>query len=79
MKNFEKYEDEIRKFKGDNFCRDFVKSYVLKSDNCTGIFCSLNTWNNRQTSWTEYHMAIGITPDWQKMRSKNESKTNNQR
>ena len=79
MKNFEKYEDEIRKFKGDNFCRDFVKSYVLKSDNCTGIFCSLNTWNNRQTSWTEYHMAVGITPDWQKMRSKNESKTNNQR
>ena len=79
MKNFEKYEDEIRKFKGDNFCRDFVKSYVLKSDNCTGIFCSLNTWNNRQTSWTEYHTAVGITPDWQKVRSKNESKTNNQR
>ena len=79
MKNFEKYEDEIRKFKGDNFCRDFVKSYVLKSDNCAGIFCSLNTWNNRQTSWTEYHMAVRITPEWQKMRSKNESKTNNQR
>ena len=79
MKNFEKYEDEIRKFKGDNFCRDFVKSYVLKSDNCAGIFCSLNTWNNRQTSWTEYHMAVGITPDWQKVRIQNEGKTNNRR
>ena len=79
MKNFEKYEDEIREYNGDNFCRDFVNSYVLKSDNCAGIFCSLNTWNNRQTSWTEYHMAVGITPDWQKVRIQNESKTNNRR
>ena len=79
MKNFEKYEDEVREYNGDNFCRDFVKSYVLKSDNCAGIFCSLNTWNNRQTSWTEYHMAVGITPDWQKVRIQNESKTNNRR
>lgn len=79
MKNFEKYEDEIRDYNGDNFCEDFVLPHILKKDNCAGIYCSLNTWNNRQTSWTEYHMAVGIIPDWQKVRIQNESKTNNQR
>lgn len=79
MKNFEKYEDEIREYNGDNFCEDFVLPHILKKDNCAGIFCSLNTWNNRQTSWTEYHMEVGIIPDWQKVRIQNESKTNNRR
>ena len=40
MKNFEKYEDEIRKFKGDNFCKDFVIPHILKKDDCAGIYCS---------------------------------------
>ena len=52
MSNSKKYADVVREDKDTHFCRDFVKSYVLKSDNCAGIFCSLNTWNNRQTSWT---------------------------
>ena len=79
MKKFEKYEDEIREYNGDNFYGDFVLPRILKKDNCAGIFCSLNTWNNRQTSWTEYHTAVGITPDWRKVRIQNESKTNNRR
>ena len=79
MSNSKKYADVVREDKDTHFCRDFVKSYVLKSDNCAGIFCSLNTWNNRQTSWTEYHMAVGITPDWQKVRIQNESKNHNRR
>lgn len=40
MKNFEKYEDEIRKFKGDNFCSNFVIPRILKKDDCAGICCS---------------------------------------
>ena len=40
MKNFEKYEDEIRKFKGDNFCKDFIIPHILKKDDCSGICCS---------------------------------------
>lgn len=40
MKNFEKYEDEIRKFKGDNFCSNFVIPHILKKDDCAGICCS---------------------------------------
>lgn len=34
MKNYEKYADEIREYKGYNFCTDFVLPYVLKSDDC---------------------------------------------
>ena len=34
MKNYEKYADEIREYKGDTFCVDFVKPYILKSDHC---------------------------------------------
>ena len=34
MKNYEKYADEIREYKGDSFCVDFVKPNILKSDHC---------------------------------------------
>ena len=39
MKNYEKYADEINKYQGDNFCKDFVKPYILESDNCNGLDC----------------------------------------
>ena len=28
MKNYEKYADEIRKYKDKDFCKDFVKPYI---------------------------------------------------
>ena len=34
MKNYEKYADEIRGYKGDSFCADFVKPNILKSEYC---------------------------------------------
>ena len=34
MKNYEKYADEIRGYKGDSFCADFVRPNILKSDHC---------------------------------------------
>lgn len=34
MKNYEKYADEIREYKGDSFCVDFVKPNILKSEYC---------------------------------------------
>ena len=39
MKNYEKYEDEIKKCDGSNFCRDFVKPHILKSRSCTNTSC----------------------------------------
>ena len=49
MKNFEKYEDEIRKFKGDNFCSNFVIPHILKSDSCAYLSCS--DCGRRQMLW----------------------------
>ena len=39
MKNYEKYVDELKKYKGRNFCKDFVKPNILKSDSCGGLAC----------------------------------------
>ena len=41
MKNYEKYAEEIRKYKGSDFCKDFIEPYILKSINtkCTNISC----------------------------------------
>ena len=40
MKNYEKYADEIRGYNDIEFCKDFVKPYILKSGKCTGIDCT---------------------------------------
>lgn len=40
MKNYEKYADEIRGYNDMDFCKDFVKPYIFKSDKCTGIDCT---------------------------------------
>ena len=39
MKNYEKYADELKEYKGQNFCKDFVKPHVLKSRGCTNTNC----------------------------------------
>lgn len=49
MKNYEKYADEIRKYQGDNFCKDFVVPYILKLDNCDSITC--DACNTLQMMW----------------------------
>lgn len=41
MKNYEKYAEKIREYEGQNFCKDFIEPYILKSINakCTDISC----------------------------------------
>ena len=39
MKNYERYADEIREYKGKDLCKDFIKPYILESDNCNGLDC----------------------------------------
>lgn len=36
MKNYEKYADEIRKYKDNNFCIDFVLPNIMESNDCSG-------------------------------------------
>ena len=64
MKNFEKYEDEVREYNGDNFCEDFVLPHILKKDNCAGIYCSVCA--KRQLMWflEEYEEP---ETDWSKV------------
>ena len=49
MKNFEIYEDEVRKFKDGNFCEEFVIPHILKSNNCAYLSCS--DCGRRQMLW----------------------------
>ena len=42
MKNYEKYADEIRKYKVSKngfFCNAFIMPYILKKDSCNGVNC----------------------------------------
>ena len=39
MKNYEKYADEIKGYKGLNFCGDFILPYILKQNGCGGMDC----------------------------------------
>ena len=39
MKNYEKYAKEIREYKGENFCADFVQPHILKEISCNRIRC----------------------------------------
>ena len=34
MKNYEKYADKIREYKGNSFCSGFIKPNILKSEYC---------------------------------------------
>ena len=65
MKNFEKYEDEVKKFKGDNFCEEFVIPHILKKDNCAYLSCS--DCGRRQMLWfVEEYEEPEI--DWSKIK-----------
>ena len=66
MKNYEKYADEIREYKGDSFCTDFVKPNILKSEDC-GIDCT--KCRMLQVFWLmeEYEEPEKPEVDWSKV------------
>ena len=39
MTNLEKYAEEIRNYRGRNFCEEFVQPIILKKENCSGLGC----------------------------------------
>lgn len=49
MKNYEKYAEKIREYKGNSFCSDFIKPYILKLDSCGGVACE--KCHMLQTMW----------------------------
>ena len=70
MKNYEKYEDEIKKCDGSNFCRDFVKPHILKSRSCTNTSCDqckmlqmlwlLEDYEETETDWSKVEVDTPI-------------------
>ena len=70
MKNYEKYAEEIREYKGVNFCRDFIKPYILKTDACGGLACGacymlqtiwlLEDYEEPETDWSKVEVDTPI-------------------
>lgn len=70
MKNYEKYADEIRAYKGKNFCYSFVKPNILKTDNCSDMTCStcqmiqmlwlLEDYEEPETDWSKVEVDTPI-------------------
>ena len=65
MKNYEKYEEKIREYKGETFCADFVQPYILKQNGCGGMDC--DQCNMIQLMWLlkEYEEP---EVDWSKVK-----------
>lgn len=68
MKNYEKYADEIRGYKGISLCRNFIKPYILKSDSCDDIDCG--KCHMLQTIWLleDYEEPEPPKVDWSKIK-----------
>ena len=73
MKNYEKYADEIKKYKGYDFCRNFVLPRVLKSSDClnnSDLQCSschmkqmlwlLEEYEEPETDWSKVKVDTPI-------------------
>ena len=67
MKNYEKYADELKEYKGRNFCKDFVFPNILESDNCGGLACG--ACYMLKTIWLleEYEEPKEPETDWSKV------------
>ena len=73
MKNYEKYADEIREYKGikgRNICSDFIKPHILEADNCNGVDCQmcfmlqllwlLEDYKEPETDWSKVEVDTPI-------------------
>ena len=70
MKNYEKYADEIKEYKGTRFCKDFIKQYILKSDDCINVGCArckmlqmlwlMEEYEEPETDWSKVEVDTPI-------------------
>ena len=66
MKNYEKYAEEIREYKGDSICTDFIEPYILKSINAKCINTSCPKCHLYRTIWLLEEYKEPET-DWSKV------------
>ena len=67
MKNYEKYADEIREYKGINICSEFIKPHILEADNCNGIDCQRCAMLQMLWLLEEYKEPEEPKVDWSKV------------
>ena len=70
MKNYEKYADEIKGYKGTRFCKDFIERYILKSNDCINIGCArchmlqmiwlMEDYEEPETDWSKVEVDTPI-------------------
>ena len=70
MKNYEKYADKIRKYKGNSFCSGFIKPNILKTEDCGGMACGkcymlqmlwlLEDYKEPETDWSKVKVDTPI-------------------
>ena len=70
MKNYEKYADEIREYKGCNFCADFVNPHILGECSCSQMDCDqckmlqiiwlLEDYKEPKTDWSKVEVDTPI-------------------
>ena len=70
MKNYEKYAEELKEYKGRNICEDFVMPNILKSDSCGGLACGacymlqtiwlLEDYEEPETDWSKVEVDTPI-------------------
>ena len=69
MKNYEKYADEIKEYKGSSgyFCDKFIMPHILKKDSCADISCE--HCHTLQMIWLleEYEEPKEPEIDWSKI------------
>ena len=54
MKNYEKYIDKIKEYRGD-FCKDFIESYIFKTINTE---CYTISYTHCETYWTLWLLRV---------------------
>ena len=67
MKNYEKYADEIREYKGINICSEFIKPHILEADNCNGVDCQRCAMLQMLWLLEEYEEPKEPETDWSKV------------
>ena len=77
MKNYEKYADKIREYKGNSFCSGFIKPNILKTEDCGGMACGkcymlqmiwlLEEYEEPEVDWSKVEVDTPIlvrTVEW---------------
>lgn len=70
MKNYEKYSEEIRKYKGSSFCDEFIKPHILNISDCSRVHCSacrmlqmiwlMEDYEEPETDWSKVEVDTPI-------------------